>query len=216
MALRSLKDTGEEYTIASNIDGAVYSLISEDCVIGGMGDEFKLNYVADSLDVNFTKGSIALIDGNAFWITDTEVITLPSNSTAFLVARIDTSKPNGQTASFEFITQSAIQKGNINEGGIRDLLLYTITTTSNGIKTVVDNRKIISSNSNTITSVLKAGQTSLTINDARITDGVILAFDSQVYGVNPLSAKADEGYVTLTFDAQTSDIVFCVEIVGKY
>lgn len=140
---RTLKDTGSENTISSNIDGAVYSLITPDCVIGGMGDEFTLNYSASSLDVNFAKGSQALICGNAFWLDDIETVTLPSSSTIYLCARIDTSMPNGQTGSFECLTQSGMKSDNINEGGVRDLLLYIIVTNSSGVSSVTDKRNIV-------------------------------------------------------------------------
>lgn len=142
MGIRTLKDTGADYTISSNVDGAVYSLATSDCVIGGMGDEFAITTSASSLMVSFAKGSQAVLCGNAFWLTGDESVELPSDSTFFLCARIDTSMPNGKTGTFACLTESAIKKENINESGVRDLKLYKITTSSNGVTSCEDVRVI--------------------------------------------------------------------------
>ena len=141
--IRTLKDTGAEYPISSNVDGAVYSVATQDCVIGGMGDEFSVTQSASSLSLTFTKGSVAVLCGNAFWLEADETVTLPANSTFNLCLRIDTSKSNGQTGSFECLTEAGMKNNNINNGGIRDLALYTITTSANGVTSLVDKRTII-------------------------------------------------------------------------
>lgn len=141
--IRTLKDTGANYPISSNIDGSVYAIATQDCVIGGMGDEFSITTSANSLSLTFTKGSVAVLCGNAFWLTADETVTLPANSTFNLCARINTSKPNGQTGSFECLTEASMKNNNINNGGIRDLILYTITTSANGVVSLVDKRAII-------------------------------------------------------------------------
>lgn len=141
--IRTLKDTGANYPISSNIDGSVYAIATQDCVIGGMGDEFSVTTSASSLSLTFTQGSVAVLCGNAFWLTADETVMLPANSTFNLCARIDTSKPNGQTGSFECLTEAGMKNNNINNGGIRDLILYTITTSANGVTSIVDKRTII-------------------------------------------------------------------------
>ena len=141
--IRTLKDTGADFPISSNIDGSVYAIATQDCVIGGMGDEFSVTTSASSLSLTFTQGSVAVLCGNAFWLTVDETVTLPANSTFNLCARIDTSKPNGQTGSFECLTEAGMKNNNINNGGIRDLILYTITTSANGVTSIVDKRTII-------------------------------------------------------------------------
>ena len=143
--IRTLKDTGADYTISSNIDGSVYAIATQDCVIGGMGDEFSVTTSASSLSLTFTQGSVAVLCGNAFWLTADETVILPANSTFNLCLRIDTSKPNGQTGSFECLTEAGMKNNNINNGGIIDLILYTITTSSNGVTACEDKRIIISS-----------------------------------------------------------------------
>lgn len=141
--IRTLKDTGADFPISSNIDGSVYAIATQDCVIGGMGNEFSITTSASSLSLTFTQGSVAVLCGNAFWLTADETVTLPANSTFNLCARIDTSKPNGQTGSFECLTEAGMKNNNINNGGIRDLILYTITTSANGVASLVDKRTII-------------------------------------------------------------------------
>ena len=141
--IRTLKDTGADFPISSNIDGSVYAIATQDCVIGGMGNEFSITTSASSLSLTFTQGSVAVLCGNAFWLTNDETVTLPANSTFNLCARIDTSKPNGQTGSFECLTEAGMKNNNINNGGVRDLVLYTITTSANGVTSIVDKRTII-------------------------------------------------------------------------
>lgn len=141
--IRTLKDTGADFPISSNIDGSVYAIATQDCVIGGMGDEFSITTSASSLSLTFSQGNVAVLCGNAFWLTADETVTLPANSTFNLCARIDTSKPNGQTGSFECLTEAGMKNNNINNGGIRDLVLYTITTSANGVTSIVDKRTII-------------------------------------------------------------------------
>lgn len=143
--IRTLKDTGAEYPISSNVDGAVYAIATQDCIVGGMGDEFAVTTSINSLNLTFKKGSIAVLCGNAFWLTDDVEVTLPANSTIFLCLRIDTAKPNGQKGSFECLTEAGIKKDNINNEGVRDLTIYKITTSSNGVTACEDKRVIISS-----------------------------------------------------------------------
>lgn len=143
--IRTLKDTGAEYPISSNVDGAVYSVATQDCIIGGMGDEFAVTTSINSLNLIFKKGCIAVLCGNAFWLTDDVEVILPANSTIYLCLRIDTSKPNGQKGSFECLTEAGIKKDNINNEGIRDFAIYKITTSSNGVTACEDKRIIMNS-----------------------------------------------------------------------
>lgn len=62
--------------------------------------------------------------------------------------------------------------------------------------------------------ILSAGETSITLNDSRITgDSAIIPFTS-IAGVNPTSKVATVGSVTLTFDAQASDMEVGVQVYG--
>lgn len=143
MAIQTLHDTGETYDIPSKFDGGVYATGISDCVCKGIGSEFTLGYSADSLNVTFEAGSQAVIGGSFFRVTSLEAITLVANSTIYLCANIDLSKPNGSHGSFVQRTSANMQSDNINGNGTsRDLLLYVITTGANGVISVSDKRVI--------------------------------------------------------------------------
>lgn len=190
-AIRTLKDNGSSYTITSSVDGAVYSLICADCIIGGLGDMFDISYRTSSLNVSFAKGSQALIGGNAFWLEDSVDITLPSNSTIYLCLRIDPTKPSGQTGSFECLTESSIESGNVNVGAVRDLLIYTITTSGSGISNIDDNRVVYYGGEATVS--LKAFNDYKTKNNSQIDnikslyeflDATVKSLQNDVQGLN--------------------------------
>lgn len=147
MSIQTLHDTGTDYDILSQYDGGVYSVATTDCVIKGIGDEFALTYSSNSLDVQFSAGSQAIIGGSFFKVTALESITLTANSIIYLCANIDLSRPNGNRGQFVQRTSSNMKSDNINGNGItRDLLLYVITTSASGVSNVVDRRKIMENN----------------------------------------------------------------------
>lgn len=57
-----------------------------------------------------------------------------------------------------------------------------------------------------LTATLTAGQTTLTFTDAGITANSTIDVYTSVYGVNPEGMTVSSGSLTLTFDAQASDI----------
>lgn len=63
-------------------------------------------------------------------------------------------------------------------------------------------------------ATLAAGATSITISDTRITTDSILSFYTSNYGVNPKTASASNGSVTLTFDAQSAALEVGVKVDG--
>lgn len=65
-----------------------------------------------------------------------------------------------------------------------------------------------------ITGTLVAGQTSITILSDYITLDSVLDFYTSIYGVNPLSVSIVAGEVTLTFNAQATNMDVGVKIVG--
>ena len=64
-----------------------------------------------------------------------------------------------------------------------------------------------------ITGTLIAGQTSITILSDYITSNSVLDFYTSIYGVNPLSVSVVAGEVTLTFNAQATNMDVGVKIV---
>lgn len=143
MAIQTLHDTGDSYPITPKMDGGTYGTAISDCVCKGIGDEFAMTYSASSLNVQFNAGSQAVIGGAFFRVMSLEAVTLNPNSTIYLCANIDLSKPNGSTGSFVQRTASNMQSDNLNGTGIsRDLLLYVITTGASGVANVEDKRVI--------------------------------------------------------------------------
>ena len=65
-----------------------------------------------------------------------------------------------------------------------------------------------------VTGTLSAGSTSITLQDASITGSSLLAPFTEVYGVNPTNMVASTGSVTLTFEAQQSNLGVAVVIIG--
>lgn len=144
MAIQTQKDTGSTYAVTPSMDGAVWQVATQNCVVQGVGDEFDIQYSNNSLNVSFAAGSEAVICGSFFRTTSLEAITLVANSTIYLCANIDTSKPNGSRGSFTQRTSSNMQSDNINGSGTScDLLLYIVTTGATGVTNVVDKRNII-------------------------------------------------------------------------
>lgn len=68
------------------------------------------------------------------------------------------------------------------------------------------------SGSTLISGTLVAGATSITLSDASITTDSWINPYSSVYGVNPTGISVSTGSVTLTFQAQLTDIVVGVEV----
>lgn len=153
MAIQTLHDTGTDYQIPSKYDGGVYATSTSDCVCQGIGDEFTINYQTDSLNVTFNAGSQAVIGGSFFHVESLEAVTLVPNSTIYLCANIDLSKPNGTRGSFVQRTASNMLSDNINGSGTsRDLLLYVVQTGANGVVSVSD-RRIIKGNGTAISGI---------------------------------------------------------------
>lgn len=143
MAIQTLHDTGSTYQITPKMDGGTYGTAISDCVSQGIGDEFSIQYSSSSLMVQFNAGSQCIIGGAFFRTMSLEAVTLVPNSTIYLCANIDLSKPNGQTGSFVQRTASNMQSDNLNGNGVsRDLLLYVVTTGANGVTNVEDKRVI--------------------------------------------------------------------------
>ena len=57
-----------------------------------------------------------------------------------------------------------------------------------------------------VTGSLSAGTTSITLADASITTSSTIDFFTSIYGVNPTNVSVSTGSVTLTFEAQASNM----------
>lgn len=140
--IQTLHDT-DPYEVTPKMDGGIYQRF-KDCISAGIGDEFTLQYNLSSLNIQFNAGSQAIIGGAYFRVMQLESVTLDANTTTYLCANIDLSKPNGETGSFVKRTASNMQSDNLNGTGTsRDMLLYIITTGASGVTGVEDRRVIL-------------------------------------------------------------------------
>lgn len=141
--MQCLFDDGVANDIQPSYDGACYQINKPDCVVA-VGDNMTLNYQLDSLNVSFNAGNKCIIGGAFAVVESLEAVTLNANSTIYLCVNIDKSKPNSSRASIVQRTSSNMQKQSLNgDGTSRDLLLYVITTSANGVTNVQDKRRII-------------------------------------------------------------------------
>ena len=145
--IQTMWDTGDDYQITPAMDGGTYQRF-KDGVASGIGDEFTLTYSSNSLTVQFSAGNQCIIGGAFFRTTALEAVTLVANSTIYLCANINKTKANGSRGSFVQRTSSNMQSGNLNStDNSRDLLLYVITTSANGVSNVEDKRVILGDSS---------------------------------------------------------------------
>lgn len=142
--IQTLFDTGQDNLVQSAYDAGIYELISDDAVIDGVGDEYEMHTTAGSLSVTFNAGSQSIIGGAFHRILTTQTVTLPANSTVNVCATIDLTNPNGATGSITCKSDNDLRKDNLATGsGIRDLVLYRVTTNGSGITgTPIDKRVI--------------------------------------------------------------------------
>lgn len=61
---------------------------------------------------------------------------------------------------------------------------------------------------------LSAGDTTITLSDSNIKENSALSFYTSIYGLSPTEVSTSAGSVTLTFDAQESDIEVGVRVDG--
>lgn len=65
-----------------------------------------------------------------------------------------------------------------------------------------------------VTGTLTAGQTSITLQDASIDTTSTLDFYTDTFGVNPTAVSVSTGSVTLTFEAQASNLGVKVRVTN--
>ena len=73
----------------------------------------------------------------------------------------------------------------------------------NGLQEKIDTKQ---DKPTTVTGTLSTGSTSITLSNDAITEDSTIDFYTSIYGVNPKTVTVISGNVTLTFDAQTTDM----------
>lgn len=132
-------------SINASQDGAIYDVFAggQSFIIDQIGEEFLIETSESSLQVTIGAGE-AIIRGRHITATADNQITLPASSTIYLCLRIDLTQTAGNEGSLVALTsEEAIQNGNLNAGqNVCDLLLYTVTTSVNGVSGSTDKRDI--------------------------------------------------------------------------
>lgn len=207
--------------IPAQRDGAMYNVFANgsDFVIGGIGDELEVTYSGSSFLITLGTGEGVVGGRHVTEITEgggNTTLQLDANESGYIVIRFDLTQPAG-SETYLYATPVLVQQDINDTGTVRDLPLYSYTTDGSGVSSVTDLRNIkTSAMPDIITATLTAGSTSITISHSSIDTDSILAFYTSIYGVNPLSVSVSSGSVTLTFDAQSSNMVVGVRVEGAY
>ena len=141
MALKAMADNN--VNITAQEDARLYDYLAgqnADYVIQGVGDSLAVSSTTTSLLVTLGSGE-AVVQGRHLTNTDSTGVqlTLPQNTTAYLVLRLDLSKSLGNELSF--ISTPSLEDDDLNNAGVvRDLVLYQYITDANGVATLTDKR----------------------------------------------------------------------------
>ena len=141
MALKAMADNN--VTITAQEDARLYDYLAgqnADYVIQGVGDSLAVSSTTTSLLVTLGSGE-AVVQGRHLTNTDSTGVqlTLPQNTTAYLVLRLDLSQSLGNELSF--ISTPSLEDDDLNNAGVvRDLVLYQYITDANGVATLTDKR----------------------------------------------------------------------------
>lgn len=140
MAIYTMADNGIDITTTR--DATMYNLFADnqDLVFGGIGNE--LECTASNLIVTVNSGE-CLIQGRHMTVTGTEQTQVSANASGYIVLRYDLTQTAGNEGSL--LAVDYLVKNDLNNGGnVRDLPLYTYTSTSNQV-TIIDIRNIVNS-----------------------------------------------------------------------
>ena len=141
MALKAMADNN--VNITAQEDARLYDYLAgqnADYVIQNVGDSLAVSSTTTSLLVTLGSGE-AVVQGRHLTNTDSTGVqlTLPQNTTAYLVLRLDLSQSLGNELSF--ISTPSLEDDDLNNAGVvRDLVLYQYITDANGVATLTDKR----------------------------------------------------------------------------
>lgn len=95
--------------------------------------------------------------------------------------------------------------GNVTSGGTSTTSRFAISSLTNYISNAIPRPLVL-------TSTLEAGETTVTFENAEITDSKMIDIYTDVFGVNPTNAIVGGHILTLTFDSRDSDLGVKVRI----
>lgn len=125
--------------ISAAQDGAMYDALGQQqsYVIDGIANNMAIGYNASSLNVTLASGE-CVIRGRHITNTASVTLTLPANSSRYIVLRYASSDD-----SVSFMATTTTTDGNINNGNVTaDLVLAYVTTNATGVSNFRDYRTL--------------------------------------------------------------------------
>jgi len=194
-------------------------------VVKGFGQELNVTSSSTSFSVTLGTGEAVICGGSMLVEGETPSLTLPANSSGYLVIRVDLSQTGDNICQFKNV--NALVQGDINNGTdlIYDLPLYQYKTNSEGVQTLTDKRNRISTSNDgymkmvtspvnnnilvsdangqakisnkKLTDIYSAGS-NVTISNNKINAQVLNAFNLQTLPSNDLNDVKTPAYYNVT------------------
>ena len=101
--------------------------------------------------------------------------------------------------------------GNVADAFLNDFAQSALNTTNDTVVGAIN--EINSAVGKVLTGTLTAGSTSLTLSDASILATSLIDIYTDAYGLNPTAVTVAVGSITLTFEAQASDVSVKVRVI---
>lgn len=181
MALKAMADNNVNITCQE--DARMYDYLAgqnADYIIQNVGDSLAVTSTTTSLLVTLGSGE-AVVQGRHITNTDSTGVqlTLPQNTTAYLVLRYDLSQSAGNEVSF--ISTPSLEDDDLNNAGVvRDLILYQYITDANGVATLTDKRNFKTKIMQNVDDAMESPQKTITIEPTQWADGVYVLNDTLI------------------------------------
>ena len=223
MALKAMADNN--VNITAQEDARLYDYLAgqnADYIIQGVGDSMAVSSTTTSLLVTLGSGE-AVVQGRHLTNTDSTGVqlTLPQNTTAYLVLRLDLSQSLGNELSF--ISTPSLEDDDLNNAGVvRDLVLYQYITDANGVATLTDKRNFktgimqqvmdaigVLGLVQEINQTITAATTNITVNTDITSDNYMVTLTVQPSITNDQMDIVGEARPVITSATGTTVVVTC-------
>lgn len=214
--------------------GSGYVVISETIALGETsstayrGDRGKVAYEhASAKGSAFSSGFYKITtnaQGHVISVTavtkaDITALGIPAQDTTYTLPNATASVLGGVKVGSNITVSSGTIS--LTKANVTNALGYTPPTTNttyslatesaNGLMSASD-KKTLNTLATKLEGTLSAGSTSITLSSSYITTDSWLDFYSSIQGVNPTAVSVETGKVTLTFEAQSTDMQVGVKI----
>lgn len=214
--------------------GSGYVVISETIALGETsstayrGDRGKVAYEhASAKGSAFASGLYKITTNAQGHVTGATAVTkeditalgIPAQDTTYTLPNATASVLGGVKVGSNITVSSGTIS--LTKANVTNALGYTPPTTNttyslatesaNGLMSASD-KKTLNTLATKLEGTLSAGSTSITLSSSYITTDSWLDFYSSIQGVNPTAVSVETGKVTLTFEAQSTDMQVGVKI----